>query len=369
MFALFQQPQQDVEQPEPEGVLPVEQQWYDDQYNNTDQGEYYAQEYDTEVPLEQAEVFDETAYDYTYYPDDKQPQQQEETQAEQYAPQESQYYPEQEDETQNVEEDKEEDIEPSDEEIANNLVFREPWSEKEIPMSAMSGFIKPRVVVNQDDKKDRDDDRRDDDKKDRDGEKNDDKRDDKKDRDAAEKKDDKRDDKKDRDGEKNDGKQYDKKDRDGDKNDKGKQDTDSKEKIDQVIEVVDKDADEFERIWNVDFDDLLKKDKIPLENKYVKYWKRVLVKVDKPKGEESDMSMAQQKNEMRNLFKESTKPGNFNEDRDVQKVKNLTDNVWIRYWWKMFNDDVSGGTRPQFGHYMAQCSLLCATLLMSIVSE
>jgi hypothetical protein len=93
----------------------------------------------------------------------------------------------------------------------------------------------------------------------------------------------------------------------------------------------------------------------------------VFEKVDKPKGGESDMSMAQQKNELRNLFKESVKPGNFNEGRDVQKIKNLTDNVWIRQWWNIFNNESSGGSNDTFGRYLAQCTLLCATIFMSMV--
>jgi hypothetical protein len=73
------------------------------------------------------------------------------------------------------------------------------------------------------------------------------------------------------------------------------------------------------------------------------------------------MSMAQQKNELRNLFKESVKPGNQRRT-DVQKIKNLTDNVWIRQWWNIFNNESSGGSND-IGRYLAQCTLLCATIL------
>jgi hypothetical protein len=54
--------------------------------------------------------------------------------------------------------------------------------------------------------------------------------------------------------------------------------------------------------------------------------------------------MAQQKNELRNLFKESVKPGNFNEGRDVQK---------LRISRIMFGSD-NGGIYSIMNHLAAQ---------------
>jgi hypothetical protein len=72
--------------------------------------------------------------------------------------------------------------------------------------------------------------------------------------------------------------------------------------------------------------------------------------------------MAQQKNELRNLFKESVKPGNFNEGRDVQK---------LRISRIMFGSD--GGIYSIMNHLAAQTIrldaiwlsvLLCATIFV-----
>jgi hypothetical protein len=76
------------------------------------------------------------------------------------------------------------------------------------------------------------------------------------------------------------------------------------------------------------------------------------------------MSMAQQKNELRNLFKESVKPGNFNEGRDVQKLR-ISRIMFGSEWWNIFNNESSGGSNDTFGRYLAQCTL-CATILSMV---
>lgn len=337
MFALFQNQAQDEQQqpPQQEGeLLPLETQWYDDQYEDIEYAPEYVPESDPEPdpgyvpeyvePLEQTDEFGESAYEYVYSPYDNQ--------------QQEEYYPEQYQESnrENVDDDDGENAEPSDEEIEKNLIHREPWSEKEIPMSAVSGFKKPEPVVEKEsDKKKESSDAQ--------------STDDESNGDTKASKDDK-------DGSKIGKKESNEK--------KGKDEGDDSSKKDKGPE--DNDIAVFEKIWNVELEDL-KQNEVPKHNKYIKYWTRVFEKVDKPKGEESDMSTAQQKNEMRNLFTESVKPGNFNEERDVQKIKNLTDNVWIRCWWKKLNKEVSGGSNDMFGRYLAQCSLLCATIFMSMV--
>jgi hypothetical protein len=71
---------------------------------------------------------------------------------------------------------------------------------------------------------------------------------------------------------------------------------------------VNEDATEFTSLWDVDFDELKSNKNIPNNNKYVKYWKGVFGKMKSLGSEESDLSMSQQKNEMRNLFTEGTSP-------------------------------------------------------------
>jgi hypothetical protein len=51
----------------------------------------------------------------------------------------------------------------------------------------------------------------------------------------------------------------------------------------EAAESKDNDVVEFEKTWNVDFEELKKKN--PKDNKYIKYWTRVFEKVDKPKEE------------------------------------------------------------------------------------
>jgi hypothetical protein len=75
------------------------------------------------------------------------------------------------------------------------------------------------------------------------------------------------------------------------------------------------------------------------------------------------MSMAQQKNELRNLFKGIGEAWELQRRTGCTKIKNLTDNVWIRQWWNIFNNESSGGSNDTFGRYLAQCTLLCATIL------
>jgi hypothetical protein len=111
--------------PKKKRTITLETQWYDDQYDDNGVDVNAPGDDDGYVePLEQTDDFGESAYEYTYHPQDDQEQQPEEY-----------YYPEEMPELIRTTE------ESSVSQIAkirnlpmrrleNNLVYREPWSEK-----------------------------------------------------------------------------------------------------------------------------------------------------------------------------------------------------------------------------------------------
>jgi hypothetical protein len=75
---------------------------------------------------------------------------------------------------------------------------------------------------------------------------------------------------------------------------------------------VNEDATEFTSLWDVDFDELKSKE-YSKQQQVREILKGVFGKMKSLGSEESDLSMSQQKNEMRNLFTEAYKPDNLNE--------------------------------------------------------
>jgi hypothetical protein len=126
----------------------LETQWYDDQYDDNGVDVNAPGDDDGYVePLEQTDDFGESAYEYTYHPQDDQEQQPEEY-----------YYPEEmpelirNTEESSVSEDSE-NTEPSDEEIENIWFIESLGLKKRNSMSAMSGFKRPEPVEGESDKK------------------------------------------------------------------------------------------------------------------------------------------------------------------------------------------------------------------------